>query len=280
MKHRLAGLDRDRAGHEQPVTEPEPTPDVLVVGAPRSGTSLVGQLLAGAGFGFGRRLLPPSEANPRGFYEDVEVTELSDELLAPHLPGGADPHGDRADGADAEERRRLAWLAVLPAEVAVTATDGQRARMAALLPPAPACLKDPRFPYVLDAWRPVLRPGTRFVGVVRTPGEVAASLRAMWRRDRPYYGDLEVTEAHGHALWEAMNRRLLALAADGPWLLVDHADLVAGTALPALGRFVGRDLSAEAVDPRLHRSVAAPGAPPSARALYDRLRAVTVGARA
>ena len=83
---------------------PSAPADVLVVGAPRSGTSLVGQLLAGVGFQFGRQLLPATEANPHGFYEDMEVTELSDELLAPHLRGEL----SRPDASG-----RLAWLAIL-----------------------------------------------------------------------------------------------------------------------------------------------------------------------
>ncbi|CAN5751486.1 hypothetical protein BH10ACT1_BH10ACT1_13270 [soil metagenome] len=245
---------------------PPETPDVLVVGAPRSGTSLVGQLLAGAGFRFGQRLLAASEANPRGFYEDVEVTELGDELLVPHLP--AQP--ERAGGAE-----RLAWLAVLPESVAVTATKAQQERMAGLLPDRPACIKDPRFPYVLDAWRPALRPATRFVAVVRSPAEVATSLRQMWRRDLDYYDGFEVTLDHGFALWEAMNRRLLQLRAEGCWLFVDHADLVTGRALPALGRFVGRTVPGESIDGRLHRSEPAVGTPSSAVDLYRELRTIS-----
>jgi len=241
---------------------------VIVVGAPRSGTSLVGQLLAGAGFRFGPRLLPASEANPRGFYEDVEVTELSDELLVPHLPVDLDV--DTAPG-------RLAWLAVLPPEVAITASEGQLARMARLLPARPACLKDPRFPYVLDAWRPAFRPGTRFIAVVRSPGEVATSLRQMWCRDPDYYQGFEVTTEHGFALWEAMNRRVLELRADGSWLLVDHADLLTGRAIPALSRFLGTEVPSGAVDGALHRSAAAVGVPPGARDLYRQLRAMAEG---
>ncbi|QXC60847.1 sulfotransferase [Aquihabitans sp. G128] len=244
---------------------PPGPPDVLVVGAPRSGTSLVGQLLADAGFHFGRHLLAATDANPRGFYEDVEVTELGDELLLPHLPPGHGP---------AEAPARLAWLAVLGDEVSVSATPAQRARFAALLPERPACIKDPRFPYVLDAWRPALRPGTRFVAVVRAPGEVATSLRAMWQRDPGYYAGFEVTLDHGFALWEAVNRRLLRLCADGRWLVVDHADLVTGRALPALGRFVGLPIPEGAIDVDLHRSAPAPGTPDRAAALYAALAAL------
>ncbi|HEX2575597.1 MAG TPA: sulfotransferase [Aquihabitans sp.] len=241
------------------VPEPSP-PDIVVVGAPRSGTSLACQLLADAGYAFGDRLLPASEDNRRGFFEDQDVTECNDGLLEPHLDGAV-PH------------RHLAWLAALSDDVAVTARPSDEAAMAGLLPPAPACLKDPRFCYTLDAWRPVLRTGTRFLGVVRHPAEVATSLRAMFERQPEYYQPFDVTLAHGFAVWEAMNRRLLGLTGDGPWTVVTHDGLLDGSAAGALAQLTGRPVSAGSVDRSLHRSrTRNTDVPSSALALHEELR--------
>jgi hypothetical protein len=255
-----------------PLAEPVPSApvrgadDVVVVGAPRSGTSMVAQLLASGGIAFGDHLLPASRANPRGFLEDVRVTELDDELMAPHVVG---------TGEIPVPEARLAWVGVPRPDAVISADAAQRERMGALVAGDGARgLKDPRFVWTLDAWRAVLRPGTSFVAIVRHPAEVAASLRTMWETetDRGYYGDLELTVEHGLRLWEAANRRLLSHLDHGRWLVLDHASLVAGAGgVAALAGFTGRRLDGDGVDPALRRSSRTVAVPPAAEELYRRL---------
>lgn len=237
--------------------------DVVVVGAPRSGTSLVAQLVASGGVGFGDHLLPPSPANPKGFLEDVRVTDLNDELLAPHVVG---------TGAVPVPEARLAWAGAPDADATITADPAQRARMAALLAADhPIGVKDPRFVWTLDAWRAVLRPGTVFVAVVRHPAEVAASLRAMFERDRPYWGDHEMTVGRGLDLWLAANRRILAHVRHGRWLVLEHGSLMEGRGLSALAGFTGRVVDADTVAPELHRSERVVALPSEVEELYEGL---------
>ncbi|QYG92292.1 hypothetical protein HC251_07450 [Iamia sp. SCSIO 61187] len=239
--------------------------DVVVVGAPRSGTSLVAQLVAASGVDFGDHLLPPDPGNPRGFLEDTRVSDLDDELLAPHVVGR---------GLLPVPEARLAWVGAPDPGVRITAAAGQRQRMAALLAGAgPRGIKDPRLVWTFAAWRPVLRPGTRCVAIVRHPAEVAVSLRTMWERDRSYYGALEVTVERGLALWTAANRRLAALVEGGGWLVLDHAALLAGEGVDALTRFTGRPVPAGGVDPALHRSARRVPVPAAAERLYADLSA-------
>lgn len=240
----------------------ESSPDVVVVGAPRSGTSLVCQLLAAAGHRFGSDLLGAASPNPNGFFEDVGVTDLNDRLLAPHVVG---------DRPGAVPVARLAWLAVPDAAVQVDAGPEVHDEMAALLPPAPAALKDPRLTVTLDAWRPALRPNTVFVGVVRHPAEVCDSLLAMAEQDLAYYEPLPVDADRAFALWAALNRRVLELTHEGTWHIVDHARLLDGTALPALSSFVGRPLDAGVVDPLLHRNRSRRAAPDALLRLHATL---------
>jgi hypothetical protein len=226
--------------------------DVLVVGCPRSGTSLVAQLLSAAGIDFGDALLPPSPDNPRGFVEDLRASDLDDELLAPWVVGR---------GVLPVPETRLAWVGA-PAPGARIAPDaGQLRRMAEVLDgPGRRGLKDPRLVWTLDAWAPALRPGTVHIAPFRHPAEVAASLRTMWERDRPYYGDLAMTVERGLALWEATSQRLLARLARldrterDRWFVVDHADLLRGAALPPMARFAQVRLDRTGVDRALHRS--------------------------
>lgn len=240
-------------------------PAVVVVGAPRSGTSLVAQLVASAGLGFGEHLLPASPVNPRGFLEDVRVTELNDELLGPHVVGR---------GAVPVPTARLAWVGVPDDGAVITADPGQRARMQELVGTHGLDgVKDPRFVWTLDAWRPVLRPGTALVAVVRHPAEVAASLQAMAATDPGYWGDVEMTVERGLRLWEAVNRRLVAHLRHGRWLVLDHAALLQGRGPETLAAFTGRAVDAGAVDPALQRSRRAAPVPADLEELYDGLRA-------
>lgn len=219
--------------------------DTVVVGAPRSGTSLVAQLLARAGFRVGDDLLAPTDDNPLGFVEQISVSELNDDLLEPHVVG---------DGAGQVPSRRLAWLATPSDNLAVRASDDVECSMRKALPPSPAVVKDPRFTFTLDAWRPAFGPDTSFVAVVRDPAEVVVSLRTMALRDPTYYGGFDVTPALALTLWVATARRLLMLRSTGRWFVVDHASLLDGSAITPLGRFVGRPLDPSQVEPGLHRS--------------------------
>jgi len=54
---------------------------VIVLGAPRSGTSLMAGMLHKAGTCMGHNFVPPQPANPRGFYEDMDFVELDTRLL-------------------------------------------------------------------------------------------------------------------------------------------------------------------------------------------------------
>ena len=216
-----------------------------MVGAPRSGTSLVAQLLASAGLRTGDDLLPPTEDNPLGFVEQVSVSELNDDLLEPHVIG---------TGPGQVPGRRLAWLAAPPDDLCVQATRAVLRSMRRVLPLAPAVVKDPRFCITLGAWRPALRPATSFVAVVRDPAEVVVSLATMARRDPAYYDGFEVTPLVALALWEASARRLLRLRRIGRWFVVDHASLLNGSGVVPLGHFVGRRLDPDQVRVHLHRS--------------------------
>lgn len=56
---------------------------IVVLGPGRGGTSATAGCLAkGFGVHFGDRLMPPSPANPRGYFEDLEAVALHDQMLA------------------------------------------------------------------------------------------------------------------------------------------------------------------------------------------------------
>jgi hypothetical protein len=218
--------------------------DVVVVGAPRSGTSMLAGLFAAAGYHAGRRLIPPTPSNPAGFFEDLDVNAANDDLL--------DAVADRPVAGTEAPPRQLRWLGAYEGRVDEAA---DRPGLATLVPDRPFALKDPRFCYTLPAWRGVLGDALVVV-IVRRPDEVVASVRAMAGREPETFAGFDVSERHIRAMWDAMYRSVLAWC-DGAGApettFVACDDVRDGTALRALRTATGADLDAGAVRADLHR---------------------------
>jgi len=217
--------------------------DVVVVGAPRSGTSMLAGLFADAGHHAGRRLIPPTPSNPAGFFEDLDVNRANDDLLEAvadrPVPGTQAPPG------------RLRWIGAYPGPVRTAGGLD----LAALVPPAPYVLKDPRLCYTLPAWRDVLG-DPAVVVIVRHPDEVVASVGAMRDREPETFAGFDVTDAHLRAMWVAMHEAVLAWCDEpgGPEVaFVACDDVRSGEALARLGTLVGVELGDGTVRPDLHR---------------------------
>lgn len=217
--------------------------DVVIVGAPRSGTSMLAGLFADAGLVPGRRLIPPGPSNPAGFFEDLDVNAANDDLLAPL---DATPWS----GTIAPPRS-VRWLGAYEGWVR---EPGPRS-LAGLVPDRPFVLKDPRFSYTLPSWAPVL-PEVLVLVIVRHPGEVVASVLAMAAREPETFEGFAVTEAHLHAMWCAMHTAVLGWTdghAPGEVAFVDCDDVRSGVAIPRLAELSGVALAAGTVQAGLHR---------------------------
>lgn len=166
---------------------------------------MVARVLSDAGLWLGprERLMPAQADNADGFYENLDLVRLADDILD-HLGGAWDCPPPIAADADQFSAELLGPL-------------GERAErcLAALADGAPGPLsgwKDPRATLLLPLWHR-LAPGLRVVACLREPLAVASSLR---RRNH-------VSLRHGVALWKAYNAALLRWAETGS-LVVTHYD--------------------------------------------------------
>jgi hypothetical protein len=234
--------------------------DCVILGCGRSGTSLAAGLVANAGYNCGEDLLPPDDGGPTGFFEARGVNAINEALMAAHdgdLPtlGYSRPLGDG-------ER----WLAVFPDTAEPEATAALRADMAGAVPPPPYCLKDPRFSYTLDAWRPLFD-GALLVCVFRHPDATAKSIAKDVR-----YGDLTVDMGRSLDIWKAAYRRVLdRLVLHGDWLFLHYEQLLDGAGVHRLAQALGVRLDPHFADADLQRSLASGPVPRDCAPTYAEL---------
>jgi hypothetical protein len=137
---------------------------ICITGMHRSGTSLVAGVvnLLGVDFGPPETMLEPGEENPRGFWEQAEMADLNDDILAalggswrdlPALPDG----WELSTGLDGLRARAVGLVARLFGVAAI------------------AGWKDPRTSVLLPFWR-TIAPVSASVLVYRDPREVGQSL--------------------------------------------------------------------------------------------------------
>lgn len=182
------------------------TPDILVVGMHRSGTSVLTRLLALAGAWVGEpdELLPAHASdNPSGYWERKDVTEAHARFLR-----GAGFDWDRVAGfslAGTDDSPRRTLRAELTAILDRVGAHGH-----------PLALKDPRLCLVLPLWLELL-PNAACVIAVRDPREIAASIR---QGPRGIYASNFLV-----ALWEKYLRSALAALEGRRVVFVSHARL-------------------------------------------------------
>lgn len=249
--------------------------DCVVVGCGRSGTSMTAGVLSASGYATGARLLPANEANPRGYFEDVGVIAVNEDLLAPYtaaLPL-VDDRGLRLRGRALVPGER--WLAALPPDVDVSAPADVEARTAGVWeaggreagrPGTPArCLKDPRLCYTLPAWRTfddALR-----VCVFREPAATAHSILGFMRSST-----LGLTWEGALDVWTSSYRSVTdRLWKEGDWVVVHYDQVLDGSALPRLQQALGVELDGSFGDSSLRRSPRVGDVPAEALHLYEHL---------
>lgn len=192
-----------------------------------------------AGHHAGDRLIPPSPANPNGFFEDLDVNAANDDVLGTL---------DTLEGT-LRPPRHLWWLGAFVGPSAANACEAEAPRRAELVPERPFVLKDPRFSHTMPSW-PTLQQALRIV-MVRSPSEVGASVRAMAAvvESDPLF---EATVEHCAAMWTATYRSILEWC-DASTIFLDVRALRDGSALPNLSDATGTALRSDHVTKRLHR---------------------------
>ena len=144
-----------------------PNPPIIVLGAPRSGTSLIAGVLHSRGIAMGSDLLEPDSGNSHGYFEDIDFIDFHRQLLArtAALVGRV--------FEDSTMREQAFDFEPTPADITTAkALIEQRSELSSW------GWKDPRTCLFLPFWRKLL-PDARFIIAYKHPLEMSASLLRM-----------------------------------------------------------------------------------------------------
>ena len=176
---------------------------IIVLGMHRSGTSMVARLLnmMGAYFATEETAMPPTAANPKGYWEREDIRQLNDRIFSLLGMSWDNIIDFKSDLLTAAIQQQLEE----PASKIIFSLESHRPWMA----------KDPRFCLLFSLWQPLLEVPIG-VYVYRNPIQVAQSLKK--REGFPL--------TLGIALWEKYNLCGLANGVNLPKILISHAELI------------------------------------------------------
>jgi hypothetical protein len=247
--------------------------NALVLGSGRSGTSLLAGLFHESNYFSGENLWPPTVSNQLGYFEDVEINRINEDLLnkvAPWRPPGIvgalwPVHRDRP-------RYTQRWLSVLPPGTVIESDSVLDARIAQQTSCRPYLFKDPRFCYTLPAWAPHLASDTLFLCVFREPQRTVESIIRIIQDER-YLRDLRLDEKGAYRYWETAYKNVLHQMGviGGEWMFFHYDEILNGRSIPLLEERLEATVDRGMLRADLKHSTTADHAVRSAGELYREL---------
>ena len=225
--------------------------NLIILGSGRSGTSMVAGTLAQSGYFMGNNLLPANDSNPKGFFEDVSVNRLNEDILDKFTPSPS----ARFDGLFQRYvppfNRR--WLLLRKGPIQGVAKPGIAERISAFVNSEPFCFKDPRFSYTLPIWRPFLR-NTRFIVVFRDPWQTARSIVKECTTDERLHS-LNMTMRLAMRVWNSMYKSILSMAENNSdWLFLHYDQVLTEAGLERISSFTGAEVDRDFPERSLNRT--------------------------
>lgn len=242
--------------------------NVIILGSGRSGTSMVAGTLSRAGYFMGDRLYPATVSNPKGYFEDPEINDINEELIAPLIPKRPRFMGNWLFRDRLSYGQR--WLARLQLGTHVPTPPEIGRRIQALVQREPFCFKDPRFSYTLPVWRPYLK-DTVFLCVFRQPTVTAASILKDCK-DARYLRNLSITFGQALEVWRLTYLHILeAHMKEGEWLFLHYDQMFNHEGLNRIKELTGAEIDCAFPDAHLRRSASDRPTPLSSLDIYKRL---------
>jgi len=212
----------------------------MILGSGRSGTSMAAGLLNNKKYFMGNDLIPPSPANPKGFFESSFINiNINEAILSKCKPKVARGHW---------------WLTALDTSTIITSTPTIRSHIRRLVSKQPFCFKDPRFCYTVQLWRPFLPKNTKFVCIFRDPLATSTSMEKE-RQSAKYLRNLKFGKPDAFEVWYWMYRWILDIhSKKGDWIFISYENLLYGSGCNILSEFLDTSINTSFRDRKLDRS--------------------------
>lgn len=225
-------------------------------------------MLEESGYYMGREFWEPRDSNPKGFFEDREINQINEDLIAQAIkvrPSGILGRLFRSRPAAGQR-----WLAEVPLGAPMLCPSKIAQRIEAQVTQKPFCFKDPRFCYTLPAWYPLISEAG-FICVFREPGRTVNSILKECRT-QPYLKSLSISFERAMSIWTLMYKHILQVHRKrGDWMFVHYDQLIEGTAVSRVEEFLGAACKNEFADPNLKRSPQDARITDEALAIYEQL---------
>ncbi|NEQ49251.1 MAG: hypothetical protein F6K11_03835 [Leptolyngbya sp. SIO3F4] len=236
--------------------------------------------LAKAGYFMGDNLWDAREANPKGFFEDIEVNKLNEDILEPIIPRRIYIRGARRFNLPKkylfqhEPIRSQMWLSRIPINKPIKGNARIDDHIFALVNKSPYCFKDPRFSYTLPVWRPHLK-NVVFVCVFRDPATTVRSIlkecSSIEYLNHEIRG-IRIQWKHAMKTWTLMYQHILEKHRySGNWLFMHYNQALTLEGLNKLEKFIQAPVDKEFPDSRIRRTFSTEPVPKRAKITYQKL---------
>jgi hypothetical protein len=177
--------------------------NIIILGCPRSGTSMVAGLLEKSGLFMGDISKERNEYDPKGVYEWRVVNDINEGIIKETLDNIPKPYDTY-------------FLTAIPPGIEIRAT-GEITREIEKLTEKPFCYKDPRFAYTLPVWKPYLK-DCRYIVMFRNPQK---TLSSMDRLAKGWYG-LDLGQETLIEIWKSYYEHILVQYNLRDWIFVHY----------------------------------------------------------
>lgn len=241
----------------------------IILGAGRSGTSMVAGCFANSGYFMGNYPLDTVDiTNPKGFFEDRLVNELNEKILFPVVPKRPPLIGD-IFFRHIPKSSQL-WLSALGTNLDFKIDNEIQNQIESLIKNTPFCFKDPRFSYTLPAWQPFLK-NTVYICVFRDPVSTSKSILKQ-SQNRAYLKSLSVSYEQCLKMWESIYRSIInQYSPNQQWMFIHYNQVLTDYGVSRLENFTGAMVDRTFPDSKLRHQFFEDNIPDTSRATYSQL---------
>ncbi len=253
----------------------------LVMGFGRSGTSLLNGLLYHSGYFAGNHLHPARETNPKGFYEDIIINRINEQILEPYDYSkfySDYPVFDKAF-SPYNPRRGHRWLTLIKPGTRISTQDEHIKSLInnVVDQPKPFAYKDPRFNYTLPVWIQFLPENTRLLCIFRNPAIVVRSVIKECNTVE-YLSDFYIDEELCFQIWHNSYRQFIDSMTEeirAKTLFISYEGLIRNQNLDKISRFLNAGINNNFIELALNRTRSSDSMPGHVKQLYDELKELT-----